>query len=491
MDIDPFPSCPLICGNAFHHGLETTVDKALEWYNAQYPYYSDAMVNEEIKLIYSIEKVKKLIDYDTAIFELALNTSDFRGFVDLLQKNPDGSYGLYDFKYASPSSIPYYEDSGQLHVYKYILEHHYGMQISDMAFYIMPKVKIRQKKTEDIHQFRHRLKNELEKQHPVIMPIIYDESKVAAFDNLCNCILNEKEWPKNKTTLCNYCDYKYICEGKGDYSYMILPENKKVDISVGEAPIIWIYAPSKTGKTTFASEFPDVLILNTDGNVQYVDAPRVAIVDKVKKVGRGNEVTLAWEVFVEAIDEILANEHSFKTVVVDLVEEVLESCRLYMQKKMGVMHESDIAYSKGYDMVRLEFIPQLRRLTNSGYSVILLSHDKTTEVTKKSGEKLTFTMPNMSLSYANKLDGMMDVTGRIEVLDDGKHIFNFKSEKGYFGGGRLVFPETQVELDYKKFIDVFKKGRPAKSENRNVSTEYEEVQKENAPQPEEEKRGRG
>ena len=58
-----------------------------------------------------------------------------------------------------------------------------------------------------------------------------------------------------------------------------------------------------SGKTTFANGFPEPLILNTDGNIQYVDAPYIAIRDQVSMEGRIKKVKFAWEVFKEAVDE--------------------------------------------------------------------------------------------------------------------------------------------------------------------------------------------
>ena len=74
----------------------------------------------------------------------------------------------------------------------------------------------------------------------------------------------------------------------------MLPENKKVNRDVTQGLKIWVYGKPNIGKTTFANQFPNTLMLNTDGNIKGVDSPCVSI---------GGENP--WEDFVATIDEIL------------------------------------------------------------------------------------------------------------------------------------------------------------------------------------------
>ena len=66
----------------------------------------------------------------------------------------------------------------------------------------------------------------------------------------------------------------------------MLPENKKRDVQTSKKVKLYLYGSPMSGKTTFANGFPEVLMLNTDGNIQYVDSPCVAIRDKITMNGR-------------------------------------------------------------------------------------------------------------------------------------------------------------------------------------------------------------
>ena len=96
--------------------------------------------------------------------------------------------------------------------------------------------------------------------------------------------------------------------------------------------------------------------------------------------------------------------NSFKTIVVDLVNDTYEFCRLFMYDKLKITHESDD--SRGaWDKVRTEYLSTMRRVLHLPYeNIILLSHeDATKDLTKKTGEKITSVKPKMADKVADSL----------------------------------------------------------------------------------------
>lgn len=239
----------------------------------------------------------------------------------------------------------------------------------------------------------------------------------------------------------------------------MLPKNEKVERDKTSQIKIWIYGEPTIGKTIFANKFPEPLFLNTDGNVKYIDSPVLPIVAKPGKE--------AWEVFIEAIDEIVKGEHTYKTIVVDLLDDVFQYCRAYYMKKLKIDHEADLGYGKGYDIVRNAFLIVIRTLINSGYNVVLVSHEKVMSVKDRIGREITRFVPAISESVAGKLSGMVDITGRVMIKTeetDGKiidkRILYLNATKEQVGGNRIpTIKEDFIELEYKNLENVYKGGK--------------------------------
>lgn len=465
----------LYLGTALHTGLEVGVEEAIQQYYSNYPIITDDHINEAIKLEAMIPKAQRMIPEGQ--HEVLIDDPDFKGFIDLLvpvepkkvwhgngEINRDGDecgyytfeksgqFDLYDFKYSNNKQN--YLDSDQLHLYKYFFEKNNPMcYIRNMYFLMVPKSKCKKIKGEDLQSYRQRLLLDLKTLTPELVPIQYDSNKVIRFLLQTKGMLEADTYKQRKGFMCRYCEFQAYCE-KGE-DFMLLPENKRRTIESTTKKVVWIYGSPFSGKTTFANHFPDPLMLNTDGNIKFVDAPFIPIKDEVKKNGRMTERKMAWETFKEVISELELKENSFKTIVVDLLEDVYEYCRRYICNERGWDHESDDSF-KAYDIVRTEFLTTLKRLMNLDYeNIVLISHlDTGKDITKKGGDKITKIAPNLTEKIANKVAGMVDIVARC-IADDNKYSLSFKRNEVIFGGGRLKFKADEIPLDYDAFCDLY------------------------------------
>lgn len=233
-----------------------------------------------------------------------------------------------------------------------------------------------------------------------------------------------------------------------------LPKNERRKQETPGKRTIWIYGSPFSGKTTFADSAPDPLMLNTDGNAVYVTAPYVSIQDEVTVTGRITKRKFAWEVFKEYIEELEKGQNSFKTIVVDLVNDTYEMCRLYMYDKLGITHESDD--SRGaWDKVRTEYLSTMRRVTHlPSENIILLSHEATYELNPNGRDKKIGYKPKMQDKVSDSLAGMVGIAGRAYV-EDGKHLLTIKSDDTVFGGGRLGISDVVIPLEWEEVIKLF------------------------------------
>ncbi len=476
-DFDPLS--PLTLGNALHKGIETDVNTAIQEYYNSYPIITEKHIEEAIKLEYLIPKVKELLPSDGK-HEVKIETESFIGYIDYLYPVGDGTYGIIDFKYSN--NIDKYLESKQLHVYKYYAEKILGINISKLSFLFVPKIAPRQKKTETIAQFRKRIIDTLNSKEILVKDVPYEESKVQAYLETTNQITNAKEYPKNITKLCDWCEFKEFCLNGNSLNIikedknMSLPSTNRVAIAQSNFVKLWIYGAPFSGKTTLADKSDTPLNLNTDGNVKYVSMPRLPIKDEVTTTGRITKRKYAWEVFTEAIDD-LEKGSEFKTIVVDLLEDTYDYCRVYMCDKNGWEHESDDSF-KAYDIVRSEFLRNLKRLLNLPYNIVLISHEDTSRDIMAKDKKITAITPNLQEKLRNKIAGMVDLVCRVVVESDGTRKLQFKSNEVIFGGGRLQgVKSTECPLDWNSLMGVYKEALNSQKPNTAHMNKVEEFRK--------------
>lgn len=274
---------------------------------------------------------------------------------------------------------------------------------------------------------------------------------------------------------------------------MLLPKNERKPQGAIIKKAVWIYGAPFSGKSTIANDFPDPLFLNTDGNLKFLpggEPPKVEIANRVVVEGRQTKTTMAWEIFKQAISELEKKQNDFKTIVVDLLEDVYEHCRIYIYQREGITHESDNSF-KYYDIVRTEFLSTLKRLMSLDYeNIILISHEDTSkDITKKSGDKITAIKPNLQEKVATKVAGMVDIVARV-VADGDERTLSFKTNEVIFGGGRLSVTDKVIPLDFDEFMAVYEEANTLAVKGIKKTADTSNAPKETTDKPSTGRRGR-
>lgn len=431
---------PLFLGHALHKGIESGAAAMIDDYINAYPVITDNIVNELMKLELLLPKVEaELAEFSGCKFEheVEISVDNFIGYADLIMTDDDGISTLLDFKYSN--HVENYMNSGQLHLYRYYLNK-LGYNVQHMGYLFIPKSGIRQKKDEDLFQFRKRLETTVSKQKVQLVPIEYDENQVIYFQNKVEQIRDTTEFPRNVTGDCFACNPHFAPNylemiDKGEIQMVLIPKNIRREKKVDLRPDVWLYADSYTGKTTFWDQFDDVLMVNTDGNTDNTTSPVFKIKDHRYKEGLMEKVTFAWEQFLDLVKELeIENTEGYKTIVLDLVEDLRNHCRNYIFDKYGWEHESDGSYGKGWSMVTKEFDNAIKRLKMIGLQVVYISKELRSDVTLKGGSVRTTFKPNIDDKTANFLTGTVDITMRAYVNDDDEHKLILQKEPNMFGG---------------------------------------------------------
>jgi hypothetical protein len=131
---------------------------------------------------------------------------------------------------------------------------------------------------------------------------------------------------------------------------------------------VLLYGVEGIGKSTFAANAPSPIFIPVEDGTAHLDVARFP-------------KPSTWAEVIEAIDEIGASEHDFRTVVVDTLDALEALCWAHVVTKAAspkVKSIEDFGYGKGYTAALEEwrlFLSHLERLRNQrGMHVMLLAH---------------------------------------------------------------------------------------------------------------------
>lgn len=162
--------------------------------------------------------------------------------------------------------------------------------------------------------------------------------------------------------------------------------------------ITYLYGEPKTGKTTLATRGRGALLLAFERG--YNALPGVTALD----VSSWSEVRATLrELKKDAVKE------RFKSIVVDTVDIAGTLCEKYVCAQNGVDRIGDIPYGGGWGLMKKEFEEVFRTITQLGYSVFFISHDKDKTFKRKDGTEYNMIVPSCPTSFNNIAKDMADI----------------------------------------------------------------------------------
>ncbi|WP_297816729.1 AAA family ATPase [uncultured Lactobacillus sp.] len=195
----------------------------------------------------------------------------------------------------------------------------------------------------------------------------------------------------------------------------ILPEDKPVKPKL-EPHNFYIFGRPMAGKSYFASYFPHPLVLNTDGNASQGTAPSIQLRNIRGKDGKLTQNVM--KQIDEVVLELQSQQTTFKTIIIDVIEDVCVMVEQAICIEAGVDALGDIPYGKGFSTMKSvlqRFVMDLKALP---MDVIFISRE--IEVTdEKTGA--TEIKSGLKDSYYNIVTGNCDLTIRCQKLGQGKY----------------------------------------------------------------------
>ncbi len=127
-----------------------------------------------------------------------------------------------------------------------------------------------------------------------------------------------------------------------------------------------VYGPEGIGKSTFASQFPDPLFIDTEDGTRHMDVARTP-------------KPTSWPYLLSLVKEVQQDPSLCRTLVLDTADWAEQLCAKHICDSHSVKGIEDFGYGKGYVYVYEEFgklLNELNLVKERGIHVVVTAHAK-------------------------------------------------------------------------------------------------------------------
>lgn len=238
---------------------------------------------------------------------------------------------------------------------------------------------------------------------------------------------------------------------------------------------IFIYGSPKVGKTTLASKFPNPLILAFEKG--YSALPNIFAKD-----------INTWGEFKKTLKELkdpLVKE-KFKTIVIDTADLAYDACVKYVCSRESTDKATyekigDIPYGQGWGLCEKEFDNGIRQIIQLGYTLIIISHERTKTEKNEVGvevERITPTLDNTAKKVCLRACDIITYARLVQTPDGVQRRLFFREDPRFLAGSRFKDICPSVELGYQNLVDAIVDAIASEAEetdNMYVTEEREQV----------------
>lgn len=230
--------------------------------------------------------------------------------------------------------------------------------------------------------------------------------------------------------------------------------------------ITFIYGAYKTGKTTLATQMDGCLLLAFEAG--YNALPGVMAQD-----------ITTWGEMRQVFRELKKPEvkEVYKAICVDTIDVAADKCKKYICQQNSIEDLGELPYGKGWTKFKDEFNEIFRGLTQLGYAVFFIGHDK--EAKDDSGN-ITNIRPSLSNSTREIIAGMADIYGYTKQNKAGENsVLVLRDKSGFIECGcRFKYVPDVIPMNYNSLIGAIHNAideEAAEHDNKFVTEERIEV----------------
>lgn len=211
--------------------------------------------------------------------------------------------------------------------------------------------------------------------------------------------------------------------------------------------ITYIYGKGKTGKTTLASQMEKSLLLAWEPGYRAI--PGIMAVD-IK----------SWSEMKMVLRDLKKPEAQelYKCIVVDTIDIAAAACEKYVCSQNGVDTLGAIPWGGGWSQVKKELEETFRSITQLGYALFFISHEKDKVFKREDGTEYNQIVPSLSPSYNEIIKDMADIYAYAhQVRDENGGItvrLTLRSTDGTADTGcRFKYITPEIDFTYQALVD--------------------------------------
>jgi hypothetical protein len=169
---------------------------------------------------------------------------------------------------------------------------------------------------------------------------------------------------------------------------------------------ILLYGREKIGKTQIFSTFPESIFFTTEPGTKGL---------RIAEFNADDGAVKDWDIFRKGVQLLEADPTKYKTVIIDTVDRAYDMCLDWVCRERHIDHpgtdeSGEQDFGKSWRAVRMEFLEQIHRISQTGRGICFTSHAREEEFKDKArGEKFTRIFPSMSGQARKIVEAIVDM----------------------------------------------------------------------------------